>query len=61
MTKATIAGDSDSGEELMKSIGKLDVKTKVLKDFHEKDEREEDAAVNVLTQIGKVILKIFGI
>lgn len=62
MTQTTTPNESEAGYEVLKQIGSLEAATKNLKSANEKPcSPDQDDVVNVLTIVGRTILKIFGV
>lgn len=62
MTQTHTPNESEAGSEVLKQIGSLEAATKNLKSANEKPcAPDQDEVVNVLTLIGRTILKIFGV
>lgn len=62
MTQNKTPNESEAGSEVLKQIGSLEAATKNLKSANENPcAPNEDEVVNVLTIVGRTILKIFGV
>lgn len=61
MTQSKTQNPNDAGSEVLKQIGSLEAATKNLKNENKgSSDLSSDEVVNVLSIIGRAILKIFG-